>query len=114
MSEIERTSPNSARATTTYEHGPGAVLDATECAISRLPRWSLESRTEKGLQAVRATSMLRFKDDVTVTAEPDDEPGRMRLTLESASRLGKSDFGQNPRNLRELLDALERELDTQG
>jgi uncharacterized protein (DUF1499 family) len=114
MSEIERTSPNSARATATYEREPGAVLDATERAISSLPRWSLESRNANGLHAVRATAILRFKDDVRVTAEPNDEPGRTRLTLESASRVGKSDLGQNHRNLRELLEALERELNIRG
>jgi uncharacterized protein (DUF1499 family) len=33
-----------------------------------------------------------------------------RAELSSASRLGKSDLGQNPRNLQELLEALDRYL----
>lgn len=114
MSEIQRTSPNSARTTAAYEHEPGEVLNATERAISGLSRWALEGRDEAGLHAVRATSMLSFKDDVNATVEPGDTPGWTRLKLTSSSRSGKSDFGQNPRNLRELLDALDRELSAQG
>lgn len=114
MSEIERTSSNSARITATHKREPGALLDATERAISGLSRWTLEGRDETGLNAIRATSMLRFKDDINATAEPGDTPGWTRLKLTSASKGGKSDFGQNPRNLRELLDALDRELGTRG
>jgi uncharacterized protein (DUF1499 family) len=114
MNEIERTSPNSARTTATHEHEPGTVLDATERAISSLPRWTLEERDETSLHTVRATSLLRFKDDINATVEPDDTPGWTRLKLTSASRIGKGDLGQNPRNLRELLDALDRELSTRS
>jgi uncharacterized protein (DUF1499 family) len=108
--EIERTSSNSARTTALYERKPGEALDAAERAISGLSNWSLAGRDDEGLRAVRTTSLLRFKDDVHVVAEPANEPGRTRLELTSASRLGKGDLGQNPRNLRELLDALNQEL----
>jgi len=110
MSEIERPTQNSARTTAAYESSPGEVLDAAERAIEGLSNWSLAERSETGLRAVRTTSILRFKDDVGLEAEPVDNDTGTRLRLSSASRMGKSDLGQNPRNLRELLDALQREL----
>jgi uncharacterized protein (DUF1499 family) len=114
MSEIERTSQNSARTTAVYDREPEKLLDAVERAVDSLPNWSLASRDGTGLRAVRATSLLRFKDDVEVKAQPGDSPSRTRIELTSASRLGKSDLGQNPRNLRELLAAVESELPEPG
>lgn len=108
MSRIERPSKNSAYADAVYDRESRELLDAAERAIERLSNWSLAERSETSLRAVRATSVLRFEDDVTVTAEPGD--GRSRLKLTSASRIGKTDLGQNPRNLRELLAALDAEL----
>jgi uncharacterized protein (DUF1499 family) len=110
MSEIERPSQNSARTTAVYERRPDELLDAAARAVESLPNWSLSAREESGLRAVRATSLLRFKDDVELKAEPDEDAARTRIELTSASRMGKGDLGQNPRNLRELLDALDREL----
>ncbi len=37
-----------------------------------------------------------------------------RLELTSVSRLGRIDLGQNPRNLEELLRAVEREVGVSG
>lgn len=106
MSEIERTSPNSARATVVYDRTPSELLEVTTRAIDSLPRWILSERDKSGFRAMRATKLLRFKDDVSVRASPESE-GRTRLELASASRRGKSDLGQNPRNLRELLDVID-------
>jgi uncharacterized protein (DUF1499 family) len=110
MSQIERPSENSARATAVYDRDPQDILAAAEQAVASLSNWSLAYRSGTILRAVRSTSLLRFKDDVTVTAEPGHEPGQGRLEVASASRVGKSDFGQKPRNLRELLEALDAEL----
>lgn len=54
---------------------------------------------------VRATSLLRFRDDIWIVVEPAvdrDNPDKRYLHIESRSRLGKGDLGQNPRNVREL------------
>ena len=57
------------------------------------------------MRAVRKTRLFGFEDDVTARVYPD--PVGARLELTSASRLGKGDFGQNPRNLEELLRAVD-------
>ena len=44
---------------------------------------------------------MRYRDDVWVVVTQHDEE-KLRASLESRSRLGKGDLGQNPRNLREL------------
>lgn len=111
MSEIERPSSNSAGTTVFYERDPVELLDAAERAVQRLSNWTVTNRSEDRLDTVRSTYLLRFKDDVTVSVEPGDTPSSSNLTLTSASRVGRSDLGQNPRNLRELLDALDRELE---
>jgi uncharacterized protein (DUF1499 family) len=60
------------------------------------------------LHAVHETSFLRFQDDVKVKVAETREGTRMECW--SSSRLGIYDFGQNARNLRQLLHAVEREL----
>lgn len=110
MSEIERPTPNSARMDTGYGQHPERMLEAAARAISKLPNWSIVNNEGNVLRSVRTTRLLRFKDDITVKAYPGASPGHSRLEIYSASRLGKSDLGQNPRNLRELVGALESEL----
>ena len=79
-------------------------------AVERLPRWEVVSSEEREVGAVRATRLFRFKDDVTVVVEASESGSRAEFT--SASRVGKGDLGQNPRNLRELLEALEQEIES--
>ncbi len=78
-------------------------------AIDKLPRWQLAELTEGDgkvmLHLVRSTPLLRFRDDIMVTISP--EPTGSILRAVSQSRIGKGDLGQNPRNLRELLSALD-------
>ena len=61
------------------------------------------------MRAVRKTRLFRFRDDVTARVYPD--PDGARLDITSASRLGKGDLGQNPRNIEELLRAVDRAAD---
>ena len=60
---------------------------------------------------VRITKLMRFRDDVTVRITPrilaDGGAGSL-LHVESQSRIGRGDLGQNPRNIRELLAEIER------
>ncbi len=93
-------------------------------SVATLPGWNWVDERSDGKEVVirltRSTKLFRFVDDVTVRIEPlptdsGDAPGapdrpqespRVRLQAESKSRVGRGDLGQNPRNLRELLDSL--------
>ena len=109
MNEIDRPTQNSARAVRAYPVAPAPLLAAIGRAVEKLPRWTLEASEAGEVRAVRTTRLLRFKDDVTARVSPAPEGARVELT--SASRLGKGDLGQNPRNLEELLRAIETETD---
>ena len=84
------------------------VMAAVQRAASSLPRWEQVSTEIDGvaqvIRFVRTTPLWRFKDDITVRISPNDVG--CRVTVESRSRVGKADFGQNPRNIKELMEAL--------
>lgn len=95
-----------------YAAPPEQVLAAVKDALATLPRWELSgSGSGPGgarVEAVHATLVWRFKDDVTVKVTR--EGGRTKVSVRSRSRLGRADFGQNARNVRELLAALDARL----
>jgi len=89
------------------------LADVVVDAAQKLKGWTLAAREEsKGeitIRLVRTTALMRFKDDITVhirAAENQPPPSRSEITAESRSRIGKGDFGQNPRNLAELMDKI--------
>lgn len=49
-----------------------------------------------------------------MTARVSSAQDGARLELTSASRMGKGDLGQNPRNIKELLRAVDREVGAPG
>jgi uncharacterized protein (DUF1499 family) len=53
---------------------------------------------------VRTTRLFRFQDDVSLTIVRSDHS--TGITAMSRSRVGVGDLGQNPRNIREILNAL--------
>ncbi|MBL8799887.1 MAG: DUF1499 domain-containing protein [Planctomycetia bacterium] len=77
-----------------------------EEAIGRLRRWRVEKVDSDKLtiHACRQTRLLRFVDDILIRLEPTAQGTRVHLR--SQSRVGVGDFGQNRRNLQELLQAL--------
>lgn len=105
---FEHPTSTSARARRAYLASTDELSAAVEAAIVGLPRWRLESKSAGELHAVRRTRLLRFEDDVTVSIVALDNGSEARF--ESASRVGKGDAGQSPRNLKELLDTIDREL----
>jgi len=82
--------------------------ELVEHAVHTLVRWEITGREPDGdavvLHLVRTTPLWRFKDDITVRVETVAEG--TRISAKSQSRVGKGDLGQNPRNLRELFEAL--------
>lgn len=103
---MDRPTPNSARAARTYPVDPARLLSAVRQAVEGLSRWRLVASEGDEVRAVRKTRLFRFEDDVTAWVYPDPDGARLELT--SVSRLGKGDLGQNPRNLDELLRAVDR------
>ncbi|MEX0824790.1 MAG: DUF1499 domain-containing protein [Pirellulaceae bacterium] len=55
------------------------------------------------LHLVRSTRIMQFKDDVHLTIDRDPESGGSVLHVQSRSRIGRGDLGQNPRNIKELI-----------
>jgi uncharacterized protein (DUF1499 family) len=89
------------------------LADLVVAAAKQLRGWELAAREENGteitLRLVRTTRLMRFKDDITVHIRPikgNDDVPHHEVSAESQSRVGKGDFGQNPRNLAELMDTL--------
>jgi len=95
-----------------YAASPEAVSSAVIAVVSRLPRWRLlgsgSGSMGSEVRALHSTLVFRFKDDVVVKIRRVQ--GRTRVSVRSSSRLGQWDFGQNARNIRELLAALDEEL----
>jgi uncharacterized protein (DUF1499 family) len=92
----------------TISDTPENVADRIDQWAAQQPQWSVESRQQKGLvvnmHLTHTSKLLRFTDDVHVQLLPDKIG--TRVEAESQSRIGKADFGQNPRNLRELVRGL--------
>lgn len=105
---IERTGPISARAERSYDVSAEDLAIAIEEAIHALKRWRIEASSNGAIRAVRTTRLFGFEDDAAINISGTLEGSHS--TFESASRVGKSDLGQNPRNLKELLAAVDREL----
>ncbi|MEX0792085.1 MAG: DUF1499 domain-containing protein [Pirellulaceae bacterium] len=80
--------------------------------IGTLENWGVvkfESTADRSvILATRTTGLMKFVDDITVTILKKE--GRVVIDAESKSRVGKADFGQNPRNLRELTEVIEVRL----
>jgi uncharacterized protein (DUF1499 family) len=82
------------------------ALAHLKAVIGRLPRWQVETADPATgqLRATRKTRLWRFVDDITVRLEATATG--CRVHVESRSRVGKGDFGQNRRNLLQLVNAL--------
>ena len=102
---------NSFETSRTYPVGADEVRYAIEAAVRRLPCWEL-GRSSEGEVAVVRHIRLGFKDDthVRLTEGETGAHTNTHAAFRSTSRKGLYDFGQNRRNLRELLDAIDREL----
>lgn len=94
-----------------YRAPKDRVFDAARRAVNAMPRWTVvSSRPEQGeIRAEARTKLLRFVDDVVVRVT--EQGGDTSVNVRSASRLGRGDFGQNARNVRALLDELDRQME---
>jgi len=96
----------------TYSRDVATVARSVQRAVERLPRWTFVGAGQgpggAEVRAIHKTLVLRFSDDVTVRVK--GAGGRTTVSVRSKSQVGKWDFGQNARNIRELLAELDREL----
>ena len=87
---------------------PAEVADRIAAWVESQARWSLVNQKtfDEGLELnlIRVTPIMRFTDDITVILRNEKEGTRVKAT--SQSRVGKGDLGQNPRNLKELVNFL--------
>jgi uncharacterized protein (DUF1499 family) len=96
-----------------YGASVDAVVRAIKDTTARLPRWEIAG-SGKGaagseVQAVKTLPLVPvLKYDVSIKVRR--EGGRSRVTVRSRSRTGPWDFGQNARNVRELFEALDRQV----
>lgn len=94
-----------------YTASRAQVFDASLHAVNRIPRWGLISyRPEAGeIRCEATTRLLRFVDDVVI--QVTEQGGGALVSVRSSSRIGRSDFGQNARNIRALFDELDQQLE---
>ena len=90
---------------------PNELTDQICLWIGEQAQWKLQSAdrsvpTEHHLKLTRKTLILSFTDDIEVKIA-GKENGRSDIFASSRSRIGKGDLGQNPRNLKELLSAVQ-------
>lgn len=66
-----------------------------------MPRVRLLARSDSYLHVQQRTRILRFTDDLELLLRPDGE-----LVVRSASRVGRSDLGENSRRVERLRSLL--------
>jgi hypothetical protein len=95
-----------------FRASPDRVAKALDAALPRLAGWEVvgfgHGQSGYSLQAVHTTPVVQLKEEVSVRVWREGE--KTRMTVRSRSRTELPDFGQNARNIRELLAALDREL----
>lgn len=95
-----------------YAQGETVVARAAREAVGRLPRFAFvgagSGRGGSELQALATAPLIPVKSDVTVRIRR--EKGATRVSVRSKSRSGPIDLGQNARNIREFLAALDLQL----
>ena len=84
---------------------PAEALARVESAIRSLPRWRVDTADAAAgtITATRRTRLFRFTD---VMIRLETIASGTRIHARSKSRVGKSDFGQNRRNVMELFASL--------
>jgi uncharacterized protein (DUF1499 family) len=79
---------------------PDSASAAVAAAVRNLPRWRLIGERDGVIHATRRTRIFRLVDDVFVLLEP--AVGGTAVSVQSESRAGRRDLGQNRRNILEL------------
>jgi hypothetical protein len=81
---------------------------ASQQALAEL-KWSWTTSPEGGFDAVWTSRVFKFKDDVSIRFH---SVGGTLVRVQSSSRKGLFDFGQNSRHIRDFFEELERHFST--
>jgi len=92
-----------------YAASPEKVAQAAKEVLGRLPGWTLvgagQGAAGHAIQGVHETGVFLLKEDITIQIRR--EGARTRVSVRSRSQVGPWDLGQNARNIREFLAALD-------
>ena len=71
----------------------------------------VESKTENNAATIKAeVPVLFFTDDLVINANFNEEKNETTINIRSASRVGKSDLGENRRHILQILEALDEKF----
>ena len=82
------------------------VRRAAQLALSGLG-WTWQPTQDGGFDAVCVSRFLKYKDEVSIRFH---SAGGTLVRIQSVSRSGLIDFGQNQRHLRDFFDQLDTQL----
>jgi len=77
-------------------------------AISKLG-WQAKNGSDGTIAAVWMSPFFKFKHDVTILVVPA-EKGGAKVRVRSTSRVGRYDFGQNAKHIRDLFTEIQKAL----
>jgi hypothetical protein len=98
--------PGQASGDRRYPRPLAEVRRATQQALARLG-WSWKPSDDGGFDAVCVARILKSKDDVAIRFV---SANGTFVRVQSMSRLGFFDLGQNPKHVQEFFEELERQL----
>ncbi len=92
-----------------YRFSQARVYNAAIEVLDAERRFAVSERHDEA-HIVNGTARTRFfTDDMVIRVQPNGDGGSI-VFVSSRSRVGKSDFGQNARNIRQFFAALDRNL----
>jgi uncharacterized protein (DUF1499 family) len=98
---------NSAEGEKSFSRHPDIVRAALAKALRKLG-WQSANGSNGSIAAIWTSPVFHFKDDVTIVLAPVEKGTRVRAR--SKSRVGRYDFGQNAKHVRELFTEIQKAL----
>jgi uncharacterized protein (DUF1499 family) len=95
----------------TYASPAERAFETARKVAGQLPRWKVLTYqfSPMEIRAVAKTPLWGFIDEVTIRVNAEEE--RAVVNVRSASKVGRWDFGQNARNVRVYIEALDRAME---
>ncbi len=114
QAETQQTNTDPSLRPRTYALPTETVFDAVRDLIVTLPRWKeVQQDPSSGqIRAERKSRLFHFVDDVRIEIARTPSGGTAVHAF-SQSRVGKWDFGQNARNIRTFLYALDEKIQSE-